>query len=717
MTVETNDAYYAHTRTDHPFYRLDQQALRETARTLHAQGALEDALAALQILTEQSPADIEAWHRISDICLRLQLPKKALKACEAALSVNSEHTDSLFNTGVVLSVLNEHAAALHCYDKVLAISSSHYGALRNRPLLLAKLSRQAEAQEAAADAVSHYAQDAWIRFNQGDLLLGLAKPKEAANAFRQALALSAEFHRARYALSIALAADGQIREAYSERLRALAAEPGLVSTYQSPLVHDVATGYSDPSPERVFLFVLNEDQSICKWGNYSADIQCYADLVNGKLGPPPLDFPEAAYTALGMPDPVNDALRRQVCRQIAARTSREVADIRLHRNHRTGRERLRIAYAAGCFSPHPNARLMGNIYARHDRSRFDVFAYGLDQPNDSPERLRVKNGVDVFREVAHLPSAAIAQMMVNDGIDILIDLSGYMLNARPAVMALKPAPIQISYMDFMGTQGAPWIDYTLLDRIILLPEVRDFWDEHIAYLPNCSYHCEMPEPLRAPQRVDCGLPTNALILGALHRPKKLDPCSFSVWMALLKELPEAVLWLLEEVPQQRANLCAEALEHGVNPERLIFAPPKPNREHLARYQLVDIHLDTLAYNGHTTTIDALGAGVPVVTAPGTQVVSRVAASMLAAHGLKELIASTVADYKRLVVRMARDTEWRNALREKVAHYAESNLFCPERRVREIETAYAMMWERHIAGLPPEDFDVPAWSGSINDARN
>jgi predicted O-linked N-acetylglucosamine transferase (SPINDLY family) len=336
-----------------------------------------------------------------------------------------------------------------------------------------------------------------------------------------------------------------------------------------------------------------------------------------------------------------------------------------------------------------------------------VHAYSVGPVEDCFERSRVQAGVDVFRELGRLPVAAAAQLIVNDGIDILIDLSGFTRHARPEILAMRPAPLQLSYLGFVATQGADYIDYTLLDRNCLLPAARVFWDEKIAYLPECSYHCERPHiTLPMPAREDMGLPPSGLVLGALHHPRKLEPLTWQCWMSLLKALPDTCLWLLYETEEQRAQLQRNAAEYGVDATRLVFAEQVDAEQHLSRLRLADIFLDTFVYNGHTTTIDALGAGVPVVTLSGESVVARIAGSMLKAHGLPELVAESVAEYSALVHRLVKDDGWRVALTRHAREQEGSNLFCPQRRVREIETAYAMMWARHQSGLPPDDFDVP-----------
>lgn len=680
--------------------------LQAAGAQLHGAGELESALKCFLQAAKVAPERIPAWLEIATLQMELGRPYLALEACNAALRQAPDNPQTLYSTGVVLTAMGDNPAALHCYDRVLAIEPQHYGALRNRPMIFAALKDNTAAREAARAAIQAYPQDPWLSYNEGDLLLGMRMAGEAAEAFHRALALAPDFHRARYALAIALAAQGQVTAAYTERTIALAAEPQLFQSYQSPLVLDALNGTNDVSPERVAAIAGFEALRMCDWSRYEAFVELFAELARGDLGYPPLSQHEMPYLSLGLP--IAEDLRQQLATQAAQRVLKGVESVRLFRPRHERSAPIRIAYISANFRPHPNAYLMGNIYARHDRRRFKIYAYSLGPQSVCHERERAMRAVDVFRDLEPLSVDAAAQLIINDQIDILIDLSGFTRYAKPGILALRPAPIQIAYMEFMGTQGASYIDYVLLDREVLSQESRAYWTESVAYLPTCSYHCELPQidERALIRRQDIGIPEDAFILCALHHPRKLEPYSYRVWLDLLHKLPNAVLWLLYEDSEQISNLRRMAFEYGLTENRLIFSPMRQHTEHLLRYRLADVCLDTFVYNGHTTTVDALSMGIPVVTLRGQSVVSRVAASMLKAHGLPELVADTREQFLAIVERLAKDVAWREELRRRALDYSNSQLFCPERRVREIEAAYEMMWARYQAGLAPADFDVP-----------
>lgn len=670
---------------------------------LHQAARPDVALRAFEAACERDPQRIEGWLATATLRLELQCLEAALDACRRALTLAPDDPQCLYCSGVVFSRLGDASEALRHYDQVLAVEPQHYGALRNRPMMLLALGRGDEAQHAARVAVEAFPHDAWLHFNLADLLLGMHALAAAEAAYRRALELSRDMHRARFGLSIALAAQGRVREAYGERRAAMTAEPALLETYKSPLVVDELSGTNDTSPERVAILAAFADVRRCDWQGYDAYVRLYGELVEGAHDNPPLSQFEMTYLALGLP--ISEHLRRQVARQVSAQVMQEVAGKQIRRSKHATPRKLRIGYLSADYRPHPMAFLMGDIYARHDRRRFMVFAYSVGPEGDNPQRDRVRAGADIFRNLHGRTVESAAQRIADDAIDILVDPCGFMLNMRQDILALKPAPIQVSYIGMPGTYGAPYIDYTMLDRHILTPETRAFWDEKIAYLPDCAYHCEMPDITETRTREQEGLPPDAFVFGALHHTRKLDPGSFAVWMQLLHEIPHSVLWLVCETNEQIENLKRNAASHGIASERLVFARFVPHDLHLARFALADVFLDLFEYNGHTTTVEALTAGIPVITLRGETAVTRVAASMLAAHGLPELIADSVDEYKSLVHRFAADAEWRADICRRTRDYASSRLFRPQYRVCEIEAAFETMWARYAAGLPPEDFDV------------
>lgn len=376
---------------------------------------------------------------------------------------------------------------------------------------------------------------------------------------------------------------------------------------------------------------------------------------------------------------------------------------RLARRTPTRRERLRVGYLSNDFHHHATVLLMAQLLEAHNRQRFEVFVYDHGVDDGSSQRRRVEAAVDHFADVAASSDATIARRVRSDEIDILVDLKGYTRGARPGVFAHRAAPLQVSYLGFPGTTGSTDIDYIVGDRHVTPLEHAAWYTERIAQLPNC-YQCNdgtRPLPADA-RRIEHGLPDQALVLCGFNQSYKITPEVFDVWCRLLNRLPQAVLWLLDCYADAGAALRREAAARDVDPRRLVFAPRVDSSAHLDRLGCADLFLDTWPCNGHTTASDMLWAGVPVITVSGQGFASRVAGSLLQALGLPELICRDARDYEQLALELANDHDRRALLRDRVrAARTSSSLFRGDETARDLEALFERMWERALAGLPPE----------------
>jgi predicted O-linked N-acetylglucosamine transferase (SPINDLY family) len=276
------------------------------------------------------------------------------------------------------------------------------------------------------------------------------------------------------------------------------------------------------------------------------------------------------------------------------------------------------------------------------------------------------------------------------------------------VFALKPAPVQVNYLGFPGTLGADYIDYIIADKVVIPPQEAEFYTEKVAWLPDCYQANDTRRRIaeRAPTREEQGLPEHGFVFCCFNNTYKIAPDVFEVWMRLLGRVEGSVLWLLQHTELTPRNLRREAESRGISPERLVFASGIPLEEHLARHRLADLFLDTLPYNAHTTGNDALWAGLPLLTCEGTTFPGRVAASLLRAAGVPELITGSLAEYEAMALRLAEDPALLASLKAKLAANRSScALFNSERFARHIEAAYAAMCERVQRGEAPESFAV------------
>ena len=328
---------------------------------------------------------------------------------------------------------------------------------------------------------------------------------------------------------------------------------------------------------------------------------------------------------------------------------------------------LTIGYLSGDFRDHAVAHNMVNLFRLHDRRTFKVNAYSFGPDDQSYYRRRIANDADRFVDLRQMSDYESAKIIHDDGVDILIELMGHTRDNRLGVCAYKPAPIQISWLGYPGTTGADFIDYLIADRIVIPPNEQEFFSEKIIYLDNCYMIADRAEIGPRPSRQSQQLPDKAIVFCSFNSAYKIEAVMFAVWMEILKAVPESVLWLRHGNDVMVRNLRQEAKRHGVAPDRLIFAGKVESKaDHLARLQLADLALDTRIYNGHTTSLDALWAGVPLLAVKGQHFPSRVSTSNLIAIGLPEMVCASLDDYRNRAVDLARNPLKLSDLRQKLA---------------------------------------------------
>ena len=362
-------------------------------------------------------------------------------------------------------------------------------------------------------------------------------------------------------------------------------------------------------------------------------------------------------------------------------------------------ERLRVAFVSSNFRAHPTAWLSMEFWERIDRGRLEMFAYGIQPEDQGPTGQRIRNAFEHFADVSQASVAEIAQRIRADRIGILIDRNGYTLNAREGIFALRPAPIQVNCIGFPGTLGAPWYDYIFSDRFSLPEPMQRFYSERLLYMPHMAFPSDTTRlPAGpAPTRAALGLPEQAFVFCCFNNAYKILPEVFAVWMRLLAAVPGSVLWLLEPGGEAKANLQREAQAAGIDPSRLVFAPPVAIGAHVARNAAADLFVDTFPYGAHTTANDALLAGLPLITCAGETLASRIAGSQLHAIGLPELVATSLADYESLALKLATEPKLLAGYRARLAANRHTHpLFDMARYARDFEDAMLRAWDEQRA---------------------
>lgn len=600
--------------------------------------------------------------------------------CRAILAVRPDQVEASFLLGVTEFALGFRAASRSRLAVTIALKPDLADAYSNLGLLggpeeaLPLLTRALRLSGGQASAQT-FAQ-------LGAALRETGRAGAAVAAHRRALALqpeSADIHRE---MGHALRASGA--------LSAAATVYGRVWT----LAPDQTGALSD----RLFATL-----SACDWRDHAALSQAILRVIDGDLG---LALP--LLTLLIDSSPAQQGRSARVFHAAMVRPA-EIADPAPWRP--VGADgRLTVAYLSADFHEHATAYLTAELFERHDRARFRILGYSQGPDDGSPMRRRLETGFDLFRDIRKLDAAGVAAALAADGVHILVDLKGYTRDARLDLLARRMAPVQVAYLGYPGPLGAAVIDYAIGDRIVTPPEHQPHYRERLVRMPDAYQVNDRRRPLDAPVpgRAACGLPPEGFVFCAFNAPFKITPTLFALWMRVLARVAGSVLWLMDANHEATANLRREAARHGIDPERLVFAPHRRQAEHLARYRLADLFLDSFPYTGHTTVSDALWMGLPVVTRMGDTFASRVAASLLTAAGLPETITANFAEYEELAVRLAGDPDRLGAYRSRLERgRATAALFDTPRFARHLESAYRIMWERHAAGLPPEPFDVPA----------
>ena len=372
-------------------------------------------------------------------------------------------------------------------------------------------------------------------------------------------------------------------------------------------------------------------------------------------------------------------------------------------------QKIRIAYFSADFRSHPVSFLTSELFEIHDRQRFEVFAFSLQKASDDEMNLRLRKVFDNFLDVDDMSDQDIAQLARKYELDIAIDLAGHTHNSRTGIFAYRVAPIQVNWLGYPGTLGADYMDYVIADKTLIPEAHQPFYVEKVAYLPN-TFMVDDRRRIASPRiftRQECGLPQNTFVFCCFNNEYKFNPQVLDLWSRIMHRVDQSVLWIPENNEKFKGNITAEFEKRGLNRSRLVFAKRlELMTDHLARYKLADLFLDTYPYNAHSTAVDSLKAGTPVLTMTGQSFASRVATSLLKAIDLPELITNSQAEYENLAVKLATNPQMLTIINEKLTKNRHTTpLFDTPLFTKHIETVYAQMYERYRAGLMPEHIRV------------
>jgi predicted O-linked N-acetylglucosamine transferase (SPINDLY family) len=631
-----------------------------------------------RVVLGSAPDHAEALNLHGVVLLELRRHAEALEQFEHALLINPRQADFLSNRGLALSCLQRSGEALQACDLAVGIDPGHWRAWYNRGNALLELKRAEEALASYDRTLALHPRHADALINRGLALAGLGNQEAAIQSYNRALEVDSRHVGALNNLGIAFNYLRRYEEALDSYGRALAINPDtpfLVGSW------------------------LHAKMRVCDWRNLQEDFTSLESRVSGgQRASPPFPFLTMSNSA---------ALQRRAA-EIWASAKHPPAGAMPEAPPGRAAERIRIGYFSADFMNHATSYLMAELLERHDRSRFEVFAFSFGPDAADEMRRRVAAAVDRFIDVRRMPDAEVARLSRSLGIDVAVDLKGYTQDSRPGVFALRAAPVQVNYLGYPGTMGAGFMDYVVADATLIPEADRVHYREKVVCLPDSYQPNDASRRIaeRVFTRAEAGLPSAGFVFCCFNDNYKFTPAVFDAWCRILRRVEGSVLWLLESSPGAAANLRREAALRGVGGERLVFGRQLPLAEHLARHRLADLFLDTLPYNAHTTASDALWAGLPVLTRIGETFAGRVAASLLRAAGLPELVASTLEGYEARAVDLATDRHKLDEIKRRLdANRLSCPLFDSRRFAQHIEAAYAEMHRRRCSGLPPEHFSV------------
>jgi predicted O-linked N-acetylglucosamine transferase (SPINDLY family) len=709
---------------------------------------IAEALTSLDAAIAGDPNYADAYGVRGDVLAALGRTAEAIASYDRAVALVPDAIENWCNRGALLHELAHYEDALTNYDRVVTLAPDFVEGHLNRGNTLRRLGRDLEALASYERALSVQPTHVDACVCQADTLRKLQRYEDALAAYRRVLVLAPGQLAALMGQGVALIELGRHGEALASFDSVLAARPDhLDALHDRGFVLDAAGRYEAAlvSYGRVLQIdqghattLFNQGLTFEKLGRFSEAARCFEQLLEiqpqhqyalGELFTCRIMTCDWAGTAALMPAVFEGIAKQDVIIspfELLAVESTPAQQLACannwvrHKNFPVAPRRvtpalsgkLRVAYLSADFRAHPITYLITELFETHDRTRFEILGISYGPDDGSALRARVAKSFDRFIDVRARSDDHVVQLLRDLDLQIIVDLNGHTSLSRLGILARRPAPIQVSFLGFPATTAASFLDYVIADKTVLPFDQQPYFTEKIVHLPDSYYVNESNRPIasRTAQRNEASLPAEGFVFCCFNQSYKITARVFDVWMRLLRMIDGSVLWLLRN-ESTAENLRCAATACGIDPNRIIFADKVAPADHLARHQLADLFLDTLPYNAHTTACDALWAGLPVLTCLGQTFASRVAASILLAAGLPELVTCHLEEYEAVALKLAREPAALHSFRQRLA---ASRRTCPlfdTRRFRHhIEAAYMTMYEISRRGEAPHSFSVDPIAG-------
>ena len=697
---------------------MDINSTYRTALQHHQQGQLAQAEALYRKVLEASPQHAEALHYLGVIYHQNKQHDLAISTIAQAIALQPNNADFLSNQALALKAAGRLQEAINTLQQALKLAPQDLEIYYNLGNAFAEHAQYESAAQHYRRVLQDYPQDEDLKQVLCDVLLALGNEYQQTGQYAKAEATYQEAvsmcqHEASlyYNLGNAQRELGKAAEAAQQYQKAIQLQPNDADAYNNlgnvqrelgDLPASIASYQTalalNPALYHAKVHWVHQKQHICDWKNLEQDISEIRAWVS--------NTPEAQispFAFLAMPKTTSSEQKQCANNWLKNRyTSAFQQGLALAFKHQTQHQKLRIGYLSADFRLHPLASLISELIELHDRNMFEIHAYSYGVDDQSAERKRLEKAFDYFNDIRALSSLEAASKINQDEIDILVDLTGFTQTSRSQIVALRPAPIKVSWLGFPGTMGElngqPLFDYILSDAFITPPTQAHAYAEKLALLPHSYQANDTKRPIAPSKpRSAYGLPQQGFVFCCFNQSFKILPDVFDCWMRLLKQTPNSVLWLLASNPWAKQNLIKEAEARGINQDRLIFAPRLGMAEHMARQSCADLFLDTLPYNAHTTTSDALWMGLPVLTCAGDTFASRVAASLLKAANLEELITYSLGDYQQKALALAHQPDDLKRIKSQlIKHREQLALFNTKQFAKDLESQYQQMWQAYKA---------------------
>jgi predicted O-linked N-acetylglucosamine transferase (SPINDLY family) len=671
----------------------------------------EEALHSYECALQIKPDYAEAYYGRGNTLRELKRLEEALNSYARTLQIKPDFAEAHNNHGAALQELKRFEDALHSYARALQIKPDFAEAYNNRGNTLRELKRLEDALHSYASALEIRPDYAEAHNNRGNTLRELKRLEEALDSCARALQIKPDLAEAYNNHGAALQELKRLEEALHSYTRALQIKPDFAEAYgnrgdtllELRRFEEALDSYThalriNPDSDWLLGMWLLAKMHLCDWSNLDPRVaDLTAKIPQARNVSPP--FPVLAL--------VDDLPLQRQAAETWVREKHPPSRLLPPMARRARHQRIRVGYFSGDYRNHPVSLLTAEMFERHDRSRFEVNAFSFGPDTQDEMRKRMERAFDRFIDVRGKSDLDIVQLARNMELDIAVDLGGFTEGGKPNLFALRAAPLQVSYLGYLGTLGAAYMDYLIANPTIIPLEHQRHYAEKIVYLP--SYQANDSKRVisdRHFSREELGLPQKGFVFCCFNASYKIVRETFDCWMRILRKVEDSVLFLLADNVTAQRNLWKEAVKRGVAADRLVFGKRLPSPEYLARYRTADLFLDTLPYNAGTTASDALRAGLPVLTHMGETFAARVAASLLNAIGLPELVTTTREQYEATAIKLASDPARLMQFKDRLhRNRLTMPLFDTEQFTGHLENAYTQMYENYQAGLSPEHIHV------------